>query len=960
MPPEPLTAATPATGFPSLARSAFGTLRKSPSTLPPADPPQVTGATAAASLPSPASTASSPTSPASNTGTLSPTTTPGANAVPLSAGIAEQLLTLVAPSAYIPPLLTHVYHHKLAGDHFADFARDLATEYAAHGKAVAKLLARSPLSSADEFPPGSLGLLAAPWAALHHELTVDSQNSIAFGSMVVAKAVDAVRDACAKDRWKNARAAESRAVKAARNWEEARDKYVAGADKLSDKKLGKLRAKRDKERASWQAEAAVAFNSAQALDAAVITAVASSIAAMAEARSTSAASVRVARDAVAAEAGMVSVDRAVQAIAAMAGSDAGPPAPVKVVKRGWLSGNSKDGGKDGSKDKDKSAGANNAPAQELGVPGNVDADGFTIRPDEAAVTPSEKSAQDADSDADSDHEENGVPDPFAAGKLKIAIKGAPEPPALAAATGGMPPPLPSRVPSQNTGSGMAAPVPPSLPPRPSSAASSFIVSEAASRPPSNLSAGPVDLFGGSPLHALPPVSLPVVNTNPIVPATTAATTSGPLLLSPLSGTSAFSSDSGPQQQPNPHFSFTTAALAATVVSNGASTARARGRRSIAAPSGMHGTAGENASTGTFPGLASAQSGGFPAVGSGGISASPSFGGGFSAFGTLTLSQASSPERHVPAPPPPAFNFGFTSTPPPPLSPPPAISSTSPSASVAAVVPSPTQDAFDHFSNFSPSPSSNNNNASVLLLAHNEQIKLLAMDGRIVRLMVGGWFAMSGTSGPSPLPPSIGFINPDGMSVADAAGTVHTTHRVSLSAPSGTPPSGALYARYQGTVSPNVQLPVTVSAPTVTRGPASRALAVSVTWTATHPSVTVSAVALLVADAPYKLAEADVTANPHAAVPRAADGAMVLSGSDVQASGQLALAWIEPWAREESPLALEVRLELEWAGALASVAPAMGEGARVVEKKGSSKLYVWRYAISAAASGSVTDTDGARG
>ncbi|KAI9187940.1 CorA metal ion transporter [Blastocladiella emersonii ATCC 22665] len=856
------------------------------------------------------------------------------NPIPLPDDLAQAVLRLAKPSIYLEPLADRLVAHKHFAESVIEFSKDVAQVYESFGKALLKVVAKYQVDN-----PDGVGVFAAPWASFRHQQELVATHAASMTPSLTAKA-EKLKESLNKDGWKSLRGHQKRAVKSARALEDAQAKYTAASNdpkKPNEKKLEKLRDRESKDRAVWIADCLDMVNGAQALEQDLVAQVSDFLkSANTSHKAHNEASVQHAAK-VADELDGITAGQAVTALIGMLSPD-GPPKPAKPVKRQWsMSRTGRTGSvvgsvMDGASPSDDKPGSPPAP--------QVDADGYAIRPADAEKAPTSLARK----DSDSDDEDGGGP---SAGKLKIEIQQ--HPPAAAAAPPGPPgllggpPLLPMRTGSnQSTSSTSAA------------TTVGFNGTATGFQPPPLTSSPSNGLF--SPIGGqmdLAPVLVPTtakwgsptsVATYPSVLAYSGPNSAG-------SGGSAAPSMAGTGASPaDSEFG----ALAPSS-SSAAPAPRARGRRAVAgtaqpASNGV-GTATPTGMTTSPSSMAAGQAGGFdPAIltatsaasntGSSGIPwpstttavplatsssmmpasslmmPSAASGAGVSSFSTLTWNNAAAAA--------PTMTAAFPTT---------VTTATFPMTTTWAAPPPPQM-------------------AHVLV---QEQLKLLAIDGRIIKLLVGGQATLTP---PLPTGPPLGLRvrNPRAWAVLDATAASSAPLSADLVPITATLPSEptapaapVVLFRYQGTLdgADASVLPVTVALPVLDRGADGATTRVTVSWATSVLGAAVSSIAVVAANPAINLATAAVVVdNPHGAVADAAARAFMWRDP---AAHELALAWtdaqvvgaggVEVHVKFSVPDSLVARLDVEMGETEGSGGPVRNVS---VHSRTMAGLYVFRF------------------
>ncbi|KAJ3368642.1 hypothetical protein GGF31_006202 [Allomyces arbusculus] len=365
---------------------------------------------------------------------------------PAAPSLVTAFLTVVKPAQYVDPVVDRILRHRDTADALVDLFKDLAQVHDAFGKAVTRTLQKHAADDDDSVlnPP-----IAALRALLHH----NAAHATAVTAALAAQA-ERVKMAAHVDAWRDLKAAQKRVGKVAQNMELAETKVEALAKKKPNaKKVGKANEKLAAAKGAWEAECRASFPAACNTASALVAATTAAMNSVANAHRHSAETMTTLCTGVHEVTGRTVEQVVVADLCALVSPDAPKlRVPQGGVKRGWSMSRRGTAGAgaaslprkvDGDVDTPDSAHAPSTASPVL----QVDADGFAVRPADAARAPVATPGFDSDSDDD-------LASARGPGRLKIEIQTRPPPPAgdspptePAAATALPPPALPAHRPT---------------------------------------------------------------------------------------------------------------------------------------------------------------------------------------------------------------------------------------------------------------------------------------------------------------------------------------------------------------------------------------------------------------------------------------------------------------------------------------------------------------------------------
>ncbi|KNE69983.1 hypothetical protein AMAG_14819 [Allomyces macrogynus ATCC 38327] len=368
-----------------------------------------------------------------------PAATVDLTSAPAAPPLVTAFLTVAKPAQYVDPVVDRILRHRDTADALVDMFKDLAQVHDAFGKAVTRTLQK-------HAPDDDDSVLSPPITALRALLQHNAAHATAITSALAAQA-ERVKMA--------AHAAQKRAGKVAQNLELAETKDEAVAKKKPNaKKVDKANEKLAAARGAWEAECRASFPAACNTASALIAATTAAMNAVAKAHRHSAETMTALCAGVHDATGKTVEQVVVADLCALVSPDAPKlRVPQGGVKRGWSM----------SRRGTAVAGATSLPRKDDGdvetpdsahAPSTaspihqVDADGFAVRPADAARAPVVTPGFDSDSDDD-------MAAARGPGRLKIEIQARPPPPPASdapieptsVATAMPPPALPERRPT---------------------------------------------------------------------------------------------------------------------------------------------------------------------------------------------------------------------------------------------------------------------------------------------------------------------------------------------------------------------------------------------------------------------------------------------------------------------------------------------------------------------------------
>ncbi|KAJ3355920.1 hypothetical protein GGF32_001782 [Allomyces javanicus] len=361
---------------------------------------------------------------------------------PAAPPLVAAFLTVAKPAQYVDPVVDRILRHRDTADALVDLFKDLAQVHDAFGKAVTRTLQK-------HAPDEDDGVLAPPITALRALLNHNAAHATAVTSALAAQA-ERVKMAAHVDAWRDLKAAQKRVGKVAQNLELAETKVEAVVKKKPNaKKVDKANEKLAAARGAWEAECRASFPAACNTASALIAATTAAMNAVANAHRHSAETMTTLCAGVHDVTGKTVEHVVVADLCTLVSPDAPKlRVPQGGIKRGWsmsrrgtaVAGTTLPRKDDGDVETPDSA---HAPSTTSPVH-QVDADGFAVRPADAARAPVATPGFDSDSDDD-------LASARGPGRLKIEIQARPPPAGDAPTepdTAVLPPPaLPARRPA---------------------------------------------------------------------------------------------------------------------------------------------------------------------------------------------------------------------------------------------------------------------------------------------------------------------------------------------------------------------------------------------------------------------------------------------------------------------------------------------------------------------------------